>query len=631
MSLSPNKVPLGAVLQQAGLVSGDRVKEALQEQRQSHKNLRIGEILASKGYISSTTADFFAERWSGIIRQETKQPIGQYLKQAALLDESQIQTIVDAQKQSQLKFGELAIAKGWLKQATVDYFLRCLALKPKVGQTPLTREDDSKLESPQQVHEGFYKIKLRLLNLEEQDACSQTVLTRVLYWTGGQSYLTQKLFKLIAHRRNKLVSGKEAEQVNYIVQTKILNDWRDREAGEHLQTIENRLLNNQRIEPIKLLRLYQRVLNKTVVANRTQPQQELLKTGLVVKQHGQLVVANRIYQSIFDPKWVEQQLTNLNKDKAKVVAVPQNIAKVPSRFQNNKSFQLKNLFLLLALIGLLLLFFNNIFKRIAVRNAFERGNKLLKQKSFDDALTEYNRLLNIDSNYYQAWTNRGYALAGLQQYDQMRESCLTATIIEPTAVYAWNCKGEALHNLQREAEAIAAFNRAIAILPKDPIFSINKSESLNALGRNEESLVTIKSAIQVLEDLETIEGKEKISGEFAVALTFLGNGYRQKEQYQSALFNYNRALGYVPNYFPALVGKGIVLNQIKKYSEAEAEFKRILELEQLSPIRQAQTWFYLGKTLCNSQQTLPGIAALEKAIKIEPGYQAAEQAKQQCS
>ena len=637
MSLSRNNVPLGAVLQQAGLVSADRVKEALQQQNKSREKLRIGEILASQGHINPETADFFAERWSTVVQQQPKQPIGQYLKQAALLDEAQIQVILNDQKQSKLKFGELAIAKGWLKQKTIDFFLRYLA--PESGNqteaiTDTKLDNLSKVEYSQRIHQGFYKIKLRLLNLKEQDAYSEEVLERVLYWTGGQSFLTQKLFQLIGEHKDRVVAGKETEQVDYLVQTKLIKNWRTQEIGEHLRTIEDRLVNNQQSEPSKLLVTYQQILTQAVPLDESPQQQQLLKMGLVVKQQDRLVVANRIYQLVFDPIWVQQKLNDLNRQPNSSIAVvpekPTNLISKP-RSKQRRLFQLKNLLLLLTLIALLLVFFNNIFKKIKVRTAFERGNEFLKQKSFEQALTQYNTLLKIDSNYYQAWTNRGYALAGLQEYEEMRESCLTATIIEPTAIYAWNCQGEALHNLQRDPEAIAAFEQAIALDPTDPIFLINKSESLKALGEHERSLTTIEEAIQVLKQIEATEGKENISGEFAVAFTFLGNGYRRKEQYASAITSYNRALEYSSNYFPAQIGKGIVLDRVQRYPEAIEEFKGILDNQQLSQGRKAQTWFYLGKTLCKTQQKSAGIAAFEQAIELRPDYSAAQQAKEQCS
>jgi tetratricopeptide (TPR) repeat protein len=637
VSYPENKVLLGIVLQQAGLVSVSQVEKALEQQNQTSTHLKIGEILASQGRIKPQTADFFAERWSKLVTKKPQQPIGQYFKQAALLNEQQIQIILDEQKQTKLKFGEIAIAKGWLKQGTVDFFLHHLAPESTLI-SHLARESQQggfreQSDYSQRIHESFLKIKFKLLNLENQEAYSEQTLARVLWWTGGQSFLTQTLFQLLAENQHTLIRDKEAEQVDYLVQTKLLNDWKNQKLSNHLKTLEARLLNNQQCSPSQLLQLYQRILSQEVTINNTQEQQELLKLGLVIKQQDKLTVANRIYSTVFNPSWLKKELIKLNPDNTTAITIiPQkSTAIVPVSQSQFSLWRFKNILLVLALIGLLSVFFNNIAKRIAVRTTFDQGNQLLKQKSFAQALAKYDRLLNIDSNYYQAWTNRGYALAGLQKYEEMRQSCSTATIIEPTAVYGWNCQGEALHNLNRETEAIVAFEQAIALNQTDAIFLLNKSESLGSLGRNEESISTIKEAIKVLEEQEAISGKASVSSELAVALTFLGNGYRNKKQYETALNTYNRALEYLPDYFPAQISKGIVLTQIKRYQESQDELKRILDNADLTSVKQAQTWFYLGKTLCESQQNLEGIKAFEQAIKLKPDYQAAKQAQKQCT
>jgi tetratricopeptide (TPR) repeat protein len=663
VSYSRNKVSLGAVLQQAGLISAAQVQQALKQQQQTNNNLKLGEILARQGRINSKTADFFAEQWFNLPKQP-KQPIGQYLKQAALLNESQIQAILNEQKQTQQKFGELAIAKGWLKQTTVDFFLRYLNSdlpQSNVVEIPVAAvinsdisdrimgHDNSKianrasqlksteqLEYSQKIHEGFLQIKRKLLKIEGQETYSEQILNQVLIWSGGQSFLTQKLFQLLSKNSESLILNQEAKQIDYLVETKVLHDWENNELGAHLKTIKDRLLNNQHCHRDRLLRLYQQILTETVLIDKSIAQQELLNMGLVVKQQNNLTVANPIYKSVFNLSWATRELnqqSSLNSLHKPTISQDKNHTMLGGTSpQNNYGFfKLKNILLLLTLIGLLTIFFNNLAKRMTVRLAFQKGNELLKQKSFDEAVAQYNRLLKLDSNYFQAWTNRGYALAGLQKYGQMRESCSTATIIEPTAVYAWNCQGEALHHLQLDEKALVAFDRAIALDQSDPIFLINKSESLRALGKNEKSLTVIEEAIEVLEQIKAIKGQESISGEFAVALTLLGNGYRQKDRLQDAIDAYEEAVTYSANYFPAQIGKAIVLSQTKLYQEAQEEFEQALENPQLTKAQQAQTWFYLGKTLCQSEQNSLGINAFERSLKLKPDYEIAAEAKNQCS
>lgn len=646
MSHSQNNLPLGAVLLQAGLVSNRQIHQALKQQSQNNYNLRIGEILAFQGRINSKTADFFATRWSTVVAEDPKQPIGQYFKQAALLTEQQIQIILAEQMHTSLKFGELAVAKGWLKQTTVDFFLKYLAFDNKyqsplaIATTSTTEESKTKisksihqLDYSQKIHDQFVKIKYKLLNLEDQNAHSEEVLKKVLFWTGGQTVLTQTVFRLIAENQTSISQEYSAEKVDYLVRTKIIHDWRNQEGSEHLNNIEARLLKNRQCEPKKLLMLYKRVLQNEVLLDESCAQQELLNIGLVVKQGRKLIVANRLYKSVFNQSWVLKKIANLtNQNISAIAIVPESsTAVVPVSRSRPNFLKPRTILLLLAFISLLSILFSSIAKRIAVKTAFQRGNELLKQGDFEQAIIEYNRLLKVDSNYFQAWTNRGYALAGLKQYNEMRESCATATIIEPRALYAWNCQGEALHNLQRETEAAAAFERAISLNKKEPIFLINKSESLNALGKYDESLTLIEKTIQILGELESTKGKKAVSSEFAIALTSLGNSYRRRKQYAMALMTYNRALEYAPRYFSAQIGKGIVLTRAKRFQEARKEFEAMLENEQLTESEQAQAWFYLGKTLCDSQLNREaGISAFEQAIRLKPDYDAALVAKNSC-
>ena len=703
MSHSQDKLPLETVLQQAGLVSADQVKQALEKQQRTKRSLRIGEILVAQGYIDARTADFFARRWTQRSPKKPPQPIGQYFKQAALLNEWQIQAILKQQRQTKQKFGEVAIARGWLKPTTVDFFLKYLssdlaqsksqtvskkikgqanhidpaassaAKSQEIPEVPSSKKSD-RSEYSQKVHEGFLKIKRKLLNIDELDSYSEKTLDRVLLWTGGQSFLTQKLFELLADNsqlsQSRLPSNKdltesepiphssskpsiadtnsrinnttplsvdrtypaeiEVEQIDRLVQTKILHNWENNHLGQHLKTIRDRLLAPHQGD--RLLRLYQRILSATVSLDHSREQQELLNMGLVVRQQDKLVVANRIYQSVFNLSWVTKMLTQTALAEPKEQSI--GLSSLSSKFEPDKRaslFKLKNILILITLAGLLTIFIDVIVKGMTVRSSFRKGNELLRQQSFTEAVDRYNQLLNIDSNYYQAWTNRGYALAGLKQYEQMRESCSAATIIEPTAVYAWNCQGEALHNLQRGSEAIAAFDRAISLDRTNPIFLINKSESLKDLGRDRESLTVIKQAIKELDKIEAIQGQQSVSREFAVALAFLGNGYRQKAQYQDAIAAYERALTYAPDYFPASIGKGIALNRKGEHQQAIDLFKYILENTQLNETQQAQTWFYLGKALCESRQNSLGIAAFERSLNLEPSYQIAEQAKNKCT
>jgi hypothetical protein len=116
-------LPLGYVLKLAGLITDQQVTTALEAQQTFHRHRRIGEIIAYFGWLQPDTVDFFAE-YLPQISSLPQQPIGQYLKQAKLLNDEQIEDILATQKQTRRRFGEVAVEKGWIKSETVSLILQ---------------------------------------------------------------------------------------------------------------------------------------------------------------------------------------------------------------------------------------------------------------------------------------------------------------------------------------------------------------------------------------------------------------------------------------------------------------------------------------------------------------------------
>lgn len=147
------------------------------------------------------------------------------------------------------------------------------------------------------------------------------VLQRILYWTGGQPLLTQKLCKLVAEAisadPDATGFGDRTDcWVDDLVAARILDHWEMQDEPEHLRTIRDRLW----YKPHKisqLLNLYQQVLNaeelgqQPVLLDESAAQLELLLVGLVDRYSGCLRVKNRICKTIFNAGWVKHQLKHL--------------------------------------------------------------------------------------------------------------------------------------------------------------------------------------------------------------------------------------------------------------------------------------------------------------------------------
>ena len=132
-----HKQPLGQLLNEAGLISAQQIEIALQDQFKS-PNLKIGEIMALRGWIKQETADFFVEQWYELVVQEQKYPLVYYFKKAALLSEKQINCILEEQtnKEEKVRFHHLAVKMGFVKQQTVDFLIINLLIPGRNNRSP---------------------------------------------------------------------------------------------------------------------------------------------------------------------------------------------------------------------------------------------------------------------------------------------------------------------------------------------------------------------------------------------------------------------------------------------------------------------------------------------------------------
>ncbi|MEQ8755947.1 MAG: AAA-like domain-containing protein [Coleofasciculus sp. G1-WW12-02] len=165
-----------------------------------------------------------------------------------------------------------------------------------------------KLEESQPLAQGF----------SQKFANPQAILKEILAWTGGQPFLSQKLCQLVLEVAQQTVSeplkippGTEAFWVESMVRDRIIHHWESQDEPEHLRTVRDRLLRNE-ARAGRLLGIYQQILQGIdIETDDSREQTELLLSGLVIKEQSILKVKNRVYLAVFNPDWVEKQLTNL--------------------------------------------------------------------------------------------------------------------------------------------------------------------------------------------------------------------------------------------------------------------------------------------------------------------------------
>ncbi|MCU0534616.1 MAG: AAA-like domain-containing protein [Hydrococcus sp. Prado102] len=134
----------------------------------------------------------------------------------------------------------------------------------------------------------------------------EKVFAQLWEWTQGQPFLTQKLCYLVVRHADS-----DRPNVKQLIQTYVIANWESQDEPEHLKTIRDRLLANER-DIGSLLGLYQQIYQQEEVsAARSYFSIEIRLSGIAIEKQGKLTVYNPIYKEVFNQNWIEKQLAYL--------------------------------------------------------------------------------------------------------------------------------------------------------------------------------------------------------------------------------------------------------------------------------------------------------------------------------
>ncbi len=144
---------------------------------------------------------------------------------------------------------------------------------------------------------------------------TKKILKEIFNWTSGQPYLTQRICALIVSSKSYIKKGEEADKINYLVKTYIIDDWKIKGTYRHLENIRLFLLQDNS-NKFRRLSLYQKILQQedleTDDSEYTSEKIELEMAGLVVKTQENIKTVNKIYQYIFDEDFVRSNLADVS-------------------------------------------------------------------------------------------------------------------------------------------------------------------------------------------------------------------------------------------------------------------------------------------------------------------------------
>ncbi|MEA5472480.1 AAA-like domain-containing protein, partial [Spirulina sp. 06S082] len=157
------------------------------------------------------------------------------------------------------------------------------------------------------LRESAIRHQLEYQRLEGKFTDPDVLLNSVYGWTNGQKDLKDKIFSLILTSSKRLEIQDERNWVTELVRSHLIDRWKTHDDAGHLREIRDRILKIEESDRFWMLILYRRILqNEEVGVNeKDNDQLYLLDLGLVVKRSKKLIIANRIYQEVFNSAWVE--------------------------------------------------------------------------------------------------------------------------------------------------------------------------------------------------------------------------------------------------------------------------------------------------------------------------------------
>ena len=136
--------------------------------------------------------------------------------------------------------------------------------------------------------------------LGTDDGVGNAVLRRIIHWTGGHPYLTQRLCQAVAQE-----GGIQSPAVVDRLCEQLFLSNRARERDDNLLFVRERMLRSE-VDTVALLNLYEKVRDGKTIrddeANQLIPVLRL--SGITRVEDGVLRVRNRIYNKVFDGDWV---------------------------------------------------------------------------------------------------------------------------------------------------------------------------------------------------------------------------------------------------------------------------------------------------------------------------------------
>ncbi|MBD2119187.1 serine protease, partial [Microcystis wesenbergii] len=197
---------------------------------------------------------------------------------------------------------------------------------------------------------------------------------------------------------------------------------------------------------------------------------------------------------------------------------------------------------------------------------FNRGGLYFNQKKYELASDDFNKAIELNPNYANAYLGRGLLYQNQKKYELALADYNKAIDINRNYAKAYYDRGGLYQDLGKYDLALADYSKAIDINPNYAKAYLNRGNLYSDLQKYELALSDYDKAID-------------INRNYAEAYYNRGNLYFNQQKYELALADYNQAIELNRNFANAYVNRGALYSLQQKYELAAlADFSKAIEI-----------------------------------------------------
>ena len=196
---------------------------------------------------------------------------------------------------------------------------------------------------------------------------------------------------------------------------------------------------------------------------------------------------------------------------------------------------------------------------------FSKAHNLYNKRKYEEAIKNYNKSIDLDPNNSYAYNNRGLTKNNLEQYFDAVKDYDKAIELEPNNSVIYYNRGLAKTHLWQYEEAIEDYNKAIELDNNNSTAYYNRGLVKSYLGQYKEAIEDYNKTIE-------------LDPNNSHAYNNRGNAKDDLGRYKEAIKDYDKAIELNPNDRAAYHNRGLVKNYLRQYEEAMKDYDKAIEL-----------------------------------------------------